>query len=237
MADTPGLITLHDATKKILLKAKKPMEDYDRLLEFVIDGYRELRLRTGNEGVKQVKLTPDDINCVHFPGDFEDFIGLAVPINGVMWYLSPKKNMVLTTSTKQGQETLDSSDGEGVGISTYVFEGYGASGGVNVEGYYAIEWDNRRIRLNANTKTEVILVYVTSGTSTDSETYIPYKYLPVIEAYVMWSDVAYVDGRENVAMYRENLYRRLSLELKESEIDLRHIVQIIRESYGITPRR
>ena len=237
MADTDGLIKIDSAVKKFLLKSKMPLSEYDRFFEFTIDGYRELRLKVVNEGVTYKKVIPDNINSISFPQDLEEFIALGVPNQGEIWFLSPENKIITTTSLSGLSETLDPNDGEGVMLDKYQDDTYYARGGTNYAGYYTVEHNKRRIRVNSTSRTELLLVYVTSGTSTSTETYIPYKYLPALEAYVMWQDVAYVDGMENIALSRENTYARRRQELAELELDIDGIMQEIYKSYTMLPKR
>lgn len=237
MADTSGLITLEQAVKKILLKSKKPLTEFDRFLELSIDAYRELRLKTVNEGVNYVKRIPSNINTVDFPEDLEHLVAVGVPVDGELWFLTPEHDIIKTTSDELLQEILDSSDGEGVDIYRPELPSYSTRGGINVEGYYTVDHNKRRVVINSVNRTEVIVVYVSSGTSTTETTYIPYKYLPALEAWVMWQDSAYIEGMENRAQMLEANWNRRRQELAELELDFDSILNEIYKSYTMLPKR
>src|SRR5512133_381573 len=162
---TEGLMTLKQVVKSALWQAKRPPNQYKMFYELAHRAYRELRLHNVKEGVRLAKLTPDAINCVALPEDFVDFVGIGVHVDGKMWLLTSDDDMIITTTSVGGIETQNSASGEGLDILDSNTYGYYGRGGVNYEGYYKIDWENRRIMLNSVTRTEVILAYVSSGTN------------------------------------------------------------------------
>lgn len=212
---TEGLVTLKQIVKKALWKAKRPPSDYKMFYELAHDGYRELRLHHVQEGVKFSKLTPDSINCISFPEDFVDFVGIGIHVQGKLSLLTRDDGIIITTTSVGAVETQDSDSGEGVDILSPATSGFYARGAANQDGYYKIDWENRRIMLNSVTRTEIILAYVSSGTNVTGETYVPVKYEPALVAYIVWQDSRYDDRRIQIAQYFEQQYRNEVLMLNE----------------------
>ena len=203
---TEGVVTLNAIVKNALWQAKRPSSDKARFYEFAYRGYRELRLHHVQEGVKLSKLTPDAINCIDFPEDMIDFVGIGVHVNGKLSLLTRNDDIIITTTLVGAVETQDNDSGEDVDIYDSNTDGYYAKGGVNYDGYYKVDWENRRIMLNSVTRTEVVLAYVSSGTNATGDTYIPVKYEPALIAYIMWQDSRYDDKRIAIAQYYETQY-------------------------------
>lgn len=212
---TEGLVTLKHIVKKALWQARRTQNDYTMFYELAHRGYRELRLHYVREGVKFAKLTPDSINCIYFPSDFIDFVALGVPVDGKFVTLTRKDDIIATTTLVGAIETLDSVSGEGTDLLDSDTYGFYARAGYNLDGYYKVDWDNRRIIVNSVTRTEVILAYVTSGTETASDTYVPVKYEPALIAYIVWQDSCYDDKRLAIANEFKVRYKEELLNIDE----------------------
>lgn len=233
---TEGVVTLNAIVKNALWQAKRPTSDKARFYEFAYRGYRELRLHHVREGVKMLKCTPDSINCVDFPEDMIDFVGIGVHVNGKLSLLTRNDDIILTTTLVGSVETQDNDSGEDVDIYDSTTDGYYAKGGVNYDGYYNIDWENRRIMLNSVTRTEVILAYVSSGTNATGETYVPVKYEPAIIAYVIWQDSRFDDKRIAIAQYYETQYVKEIQNLDEGPT-LQEYLDVLYSTYTLLPNR
>ena len=192
MTDTARQQTIEKVADWIIKRSRGriPADDYELILEHIINGYRILRTNHGVQGFAYKKETPDAINSFQIPSDCEEIIGIAVPINGKLWYLTRDDSIIITTTTTGGLEGQDEDVGEGVDLRTDSPSAL-YSRAKNSDGYYTIDWRNSRVMLNAISRTEVILVYKTSGTSVTDYTYIPNKYQPALIAYVRleyWSE-------------------------------------------------
>lgn len=190
---TDGLQTLKEVVKKALFQSKKAKSNFALFFELAIDGYRYLNLHAVNEGKEWKKLTPDSINCVDFPADFEDFIGIYEPLQGELWPLTRNDSIVTTTTLSGITETQSSTAGEGVSIVNPIDQGAYVAGGVNPRGYYTIDWNNQRIFLNNIQATEVVLLYKCSGARISDTTYVPNKYIPYLIAYILYEFTKYDD--------------------------------------------
>lgn len=239
MADLDSTQTIRDIVKKALWQAKRPKTDKMRFLEFAIDGIRELRLYHVREGIKITKNTLSDINTIDFPSDMEDYICLGIPINGELWTLTRRDTIIRTTTTVDSVETLDSDDGEGVAIDDSQPMSMAARGGVNLHGYYYADWEEKRFVVNSNSRSEILLYYISNGiSSSDDSVYIPKKFVPALISYMVWQDACFVAGQEGRAQYLEQQWEKRKHELKESEMP--SIDEIADELYSLiyqTPRR
>lgn len=183
---TDGLVTLDNVIEEYLLVSDRPESDYRKALQLAIRGYQDLRLHTIRDGVKVTRETVSSIDRVDFPDDFVDFVSIGVPINGKVWQLTPNRDIVNTTTEVAGVETQSADNEEGVDIPNESSKAYYVRGGSNTEGYYKIEWDKRRIKLQNVDATTVILAYKTSGVSLDGTTYVPVKYVMTLNAFMEW---------------------------------------------------
>ena len=233
---TEGVVTLNAIVKNALWQAKRPSSDKARFYEFAYRGYRELRLHHVQEGVKLSKLTPDAINCIDFPEDMIDFVGIGVHVNGKLSLLTRNDDIIITTTLVGAVETQDNDSGEDVDIYDSNTDGYYAKGGVNYDGYYKVDWENRRIMLNSVTRTEVVLAYVSSGTNATGDTYIPVKYEPALIAYIMWQDSRYDDKRIAIAQYYETQYIKEIQNLDEGPT-LQEYLDVLYSTYTLLPSR
>ena len=121
-------------------------------------------------------------------------------------------------------------------VSTDSVEGFYAKGGVNLDGYYKIDWDNRRIVLNSVTRTEVILAYVSSGTNATGETYVPVKYEPALIAYIIWQDGRYDSKKLKDSMYFEAQYNA-EIRMLDDGPNLQEYLDTLYSTYTMLPQR
>ena len=236
MSHTNGLISVKQIVQKALWKAKRTEDQYYLFYECVCDGVRELRLHHVKEGLKLVKLTQSAIGTVDFPSDFVSFRAIGVPVNGEFHWLTMKDDMVITTTLVSQVETQDSEDGEGVDILDNTTAGFYAKGGVNVDGYYRIDWDGRRIFLNSTTRTEVVLAYISSGIELSEETYVPVKYEGALIAWAIWQEARYDEKRLQVAQYYEQQYRNEVIQMGD-DYTIEEYLDAWISTYSMLPSR
>jgi hypothetical protein len=237
MAYSGGLHTFNEVLNKIMLQSKK-RSGRATLAELLVDAVREMNLYTGNEGIKWKKITPGSINDVDFPSDLEEFVAVGVPLDGRLWLLSPEKSMIRTTTEVSGSETQDSTDGEGVSLRNETISNYYTTGGFNPEGYYTVDFTNRRLLLNSVNKSEVILVYKVSGITTDATPYIPSKYIAFLTAHVLWNEVRYLPDMQGLAQRFEDQHRKELNKLQDSELpSLHEFYDAILETTTMRPQR
>ena len=191
MAELSGIKSIPDMVEEYLLLSKKPMDEYIRYQQLLINGFKEAKLFHLKGFPKVSKLTVSSINTIDLPDDYMSFVAVVVPLQGQYWALTEKNAIVFS----QTGSTLDEDDGEGVDISdAYLFD-YQSAGGVNREGYIRMDERNRRIVLNKlqNSRTEVFLIYNSTGVNAGATTYIPERVKNMLFAYINWMDKVWTD--------------------------------------------
>lgn len=187
--DHSRLHQISQIVTEALLYADVGEEHYKRFLQLAFNGIRELKRGVIRESVHYLKVTPDAINRVNFPQDMEEFIGVGIPYGGRLWLLTERKDIIATyTEADDGSLSLDTNDGEGVPLPTAQYENILSTGGVNLYGYFKVDWEQEEIIFNAATRGEYILVYTTSGIRVDAITYIPTRAKEALLAYILWKD-------------------------------------------------
>lgn len=207
MAELSGVKTLPQIVEEYIFLTKKPMDEYTRYMQLAINGFKEAKLFHLKGFAKIVKMTVSDIKTIDLSTltDYISFIAVGVPLNGEYWWLTERDAICFT----QTGTTLDSDDGEGVDVNDSYFFGYQASGGVNREGYFKIDEANRRIVLNKlqSTRTEVFLLYVSTGVNAGEATYVPERVKNMLFSYINWKDKLFTDQNPNLmAMAKDDYF-------------------------------
>jgi hypothetical protein len=151
---------------------------------------------------------------------------------GIMVALSVRCQGGVTYQTRD----LEHEDEEGVDVLDSATSGFYARGGVNVDGYYNIDYQNRRIFLNSVSRTEVVLAYITSGVEIAEETYVPTKYERVLIAWIIWNDAMYDDMRVKMADYYQRRYTEELISLDEG-YTIEELIDAIASTYTMLPLR
>ena len=211
MAETSGLKTLDQVVEEFLFKTKKPKDEYFRFYQFAIDGIRKMRMLHMKGVTKWARLNISALGTIAMPSDYVSFIGVVVPISGQFWYLTEKNNIVITTTGG----ALDSDEGEGVDISDSYYMGYPATGGINREGYFKIDEPNRRIWINSADRTDVVLLYNSSGVNLTGATYVPQRAVEALHTFMLNKDAMYT-GDANMASF-------YALELSKAIDELKYV--------------
>ena len=240
MANTTALKTIKNIVKKTLVRSGKDMSHYKRFYDICVDGLRDLRLNHVKEGLELAKFDVDQtLYTVEFPDDLIKFIGVGVAYNGQIWPLSHKGKINTTTTTTAGVEDFDSDIGEGINLNNSIWTGYQAKGGLNVSGYFVVDYANRRLMLRNFTGTQVWMYYVTSGISLTADTFIPIIYEPTLMSYILMSEEAYkAEGNPNLYERYKSLYDTNLRFLRKSQRDsLQEVYDTISESTYPTIKR
>lgn len=211
MADTTALRTLKAITKKAIWQSGKDMSHYKKFHEYIIEGFRDLRIYHVNDGMTLKKMSVDqDLFTVDFPDDLVKFIDVGIARLGKVWSLT-YEDKVLTTTTTSGSESYDTDIGEGADLNKDIYSGYRVRGGVNDKGYYTIDHANRRLMLRDFIGTQVWVYYVSSGVSLSAGTYVPVLYEKYLVSYALYNNEVHdANGNNNLiarykAMMDENL--------------------------------
>jgi len=221
--DYSGITTFKKIAIKYLHGSQRPTSDYKRVIQFVINGYRDVALF--NLGTaKDYTQMMDDISCISIPDDYMRFISLSVVYKGRKWILTKDGSLISPTTEVNGTET-NNYTGE-----LEVENTYGTGGGRN-DYYYKVEEENRRIIINGLPKTLVTLTYKSTGISMTEETAVPLYTEPALLAFIGWkmaeNEAAFQSGKRysaplnNVMYYKNNYLEEASRldNLRGSTID------------------
>lgn len=212
----------------------RPESDYFRFMQLVIRGFKDARMYHLKGFTKVAKLTVSDIKTIAIPGDYISFVAVVVPLQGEYWTLTEKDTLVFS----QVGSTLVADDEEGEDINDSYTINYGATGGINRQGYIKLEEAENRIVINslAASRTEVFLIYVSSGINeAGADTYLPDAIVPMLIPYVLWKNALY--RGERYADFQEDYYRELDKVryLQMPSIDV--LLDSLYEVFTQTPQR
>jgi len=238
--DTDGLISVNYVIASLLNDLGFDDREFERLKQWVYEAYTELNMFGYLNSFKTVRLTMSDINTVSLPKDYIDYEAIGINNGGVLWTFTRQENLILPTTISCGEESLDSSIGEGGDLNDDIVGSYGMPGGVNTN-YFKVDKRNWRIVFSGSvTRSEVILVYKSTGVSLDTETMIPRRALLSLKAYCDWMRIENDDRiSENRKIKKESVWeyekKRLSRYEKSPTID--EIKDIIYSGYSQTAKR
>lgn len=207
MAELSGLKTLRQVTEEAIMMTGNPESNYFRFMQHIIRGFKDARMFHLKGFTKVTKLTVTDIKTIALPDDYMSFIAVVVPLQGIYWWLTEYDALVFS----QSGSTLDSDDEEGEDINDAYTIAYGATGGINKQGYVKLDEANNRIVVNSlnASRTEVFLLYVSSGINeAGTDTYVPDAIVPMLIAYALYKDALYHGDRKYMD-FRDEYYREL----------------------------
>lgn len=204
MANLPALITLKDIVEEFRLKSKLPKIEYANLKQIAIRGYQRLVFLIIPQGRVVEKYTMDSNKILALPDDLVELNAVYVPdAYGEFWPLSKNNNMVSTVSAGPTRNP-DSPHYEGVDTPDPGGRYYSATGGVNLVGYYIIDWPNRRILFTNIDQSEVVLDYLSTGVDDLETAYVPTQATEAIHAYMAFQ---YYSFQPKVPTNKIELYR------------------------------
>lgn len=185
--DTSGKKHIRQIVLAAMDLADVPDHHYDKYFNLAMKAVTKLRLRYVRDGEKVAKLDVDPtLGTIDFPDDMQDYIGIAIVVNGEYKYLTKREDLNITT-TISGSEGYDSDIGEGEDVLDYYWDGFATKGGMNVDGYYYPDEPNDRFVLRNINVTQVWLKYISSGITLDSTShYFPERYEDTIITYIVW---------------------------------------------------
>lgn len=197
-----SFLTIPQVIKSFMLERnEKALTNFERYLNFAIEGYSDMQLFTMNTiDVAYLQVDPQT-NSALLPPDFITMTKIGVNIQGRIWTLTLNNDIVIPKP-----ETICSEPIERVNNQTEVIGGYsffphfrngqyidtlyGIGGGFNVA-YYRIDMNNRVIYFDGVVPNngEVILEYKSSGVKAGGAL-IPRQAVPALKAYIYWKSIA-----------------------------------------------
>lgn len=239
MAYTSAYETLDNIVRTALDLTEEDESKYTKYLKLGIRAYTNLRLNHVKEGEVVEKLSVDsDLSTVDFPDDMVDYEAIGIPIDGKLWTFTRKYGVIKTTTLSGGSETYDTDIGEGVDLLEDYDNDYSARGGVNDEGYFDIDYKEKRFVLKNTTATTVWLAYITSGISLDqTNQYIPKKYEEVIiNKIVLEANALRRDVPEYYIRRLEVKYENSIKDVRNSEMHLGDILDTFYKLFHLQRR-
>lgn len=212
MSYTTAYTEISKYVDKYLLRRQLPQDDYLCLLQHACDCYRNINIRHSNEVVTE-KVSISALGIIEMPTDMVSFSNLFVAIDGEWWSFTDKPRKVSTTTTTDGTEGQDSTEGEGVDVYDDMYLGYGGKGGVN-EYYRKIDWKARRIFCDGIKSNTAVLQYVSSGLVVGGNTYVNVECEPVLDSYLDWQREVIAPRSMSMIQYLEQIYKDRLAELR-----------------------
>lgn len=188
--------------------------EYDRLLQFAVRGFRKLNLMV-LPSIKVAYLTLNENNTIDLPNDFVSYTKIGVVIGGNIWNLTLNKNMALPRHLDECGNVLAAENtmsflnqtSQGLAVSTdistfggiyyvphwrngqYVGEQYGLGGGINREGYYREDKEKNQIVFTNIVQGEIVLEYKSNGITVEGGAAVPQEAIEALIAYVDWARI------------------------------------------------
>lgn len=194
------------------------MNQYKRYMQWAIRKVTDMGLNISNHGIRTAYIQMNDNKTVDLPADYINYVKVGIRLNGQIWTLTRRDEIILPQTVENGAEVLDTANGEGVTINRgvpsnvlyygdmwrgyYVNSPYYAIGGGYNGAYYTEDKDNRRLVINGSVpRSEVVLQYISSGISTDGDTFVSRGCLEYLLASLhyqrlKWDKTAYQYDKE-----------------------------------------
>lgn len=202
--------------------------NYPRYLKWAIDSYKELNLYQSTV-IKTVELQIEDNMTIDFPDDYISYVAIGVNVNGKIWTLTQRSDMVLDrrddcpiaiSEAVQMSNQLPSSQilaivpyryffGGSYRGGQYVAEQYAYGGGWNYKGYFREDTEMKRFQFSSTfPKTTIILEYKATGFNCDGTVQIKSAAIPVIVSYIHWQRA---ENNNRVPMAEKERKRKLHI--------------------------
>lgn len=229
MAKLPALVSLKDVTEEYFLKSKLPRIEYALIKQLAIRAYQDIVYTILPEARIVEKYDMDANEVLALPDDLVELNAVYMALdNGEMWPLS--KNNKITRTFTGGDRDPESPNYEGVDVDHPGGSFYSATGGVNTEGYYTIDWNptNRRIIFVNVSQSEIILDYVSTGIEDVESAYVPNHAIAAIHAFIAKHYHTYAPNvpANKIVLYNEEL-KREKQKLRNMKFNLEDFYQSI----------
>lgn len=205
--------------------------DYERLEQFAIEGMRfEMRVH----GAPSIRVHREIIpghGVIQFPDDYIRHTKIGVCVSDRIYTLTMDESICPTTP--QVCATIDDAakTDDAYYIIPHSYNGfaYGAGtvpalymqgGGLNPEGYYRLDKDNRQIILkDVFVGKELVIEYQAMG-EINGQTIVPPLWVDALRYYISWKYFEYQPGQEQRASLEHTKYNEYFHEAKVHEIVL-----------------
>lgn len=228
---------------------------YNRAMQIIIDGVREMRLYH-QASIQVAYLVIPDSGIVPFPTDYLHYTKIGIPINGQLITLGVNENMILNRATKCGEDLRKMREfsnqyfpaiGDGYFFAphyrgyTYVGALYGAGGGFNTA-YYRIDEAAQQIQFDGlipriSEERIVVMEYastgITSGAVISAECIEPLK---------NWYYYKSSRHNPNISMNQKMLYKEdyeasvMRMRAYTQQISMSEFLDTLYKNYKQSPK-
>lgn len=201
-----NLVTLKAVVEEYMLISERPEINWAKLKTLALRAYQDLCAEILPQGKVIVKSTMDSNFAIDFPADLRELNAVYIPdITGELFALSYNPKI---TPTYTGVNR-DSDNNEGLDVPHPGGWYFSSTGGVNLAGYYTLDWENRRILFVNVDQSDVILDYLSTGIQDAESAYVPSETIGAIHAYIAYKSIIYKPGsnKNDVMLYKEELKR------------------------------
>jgi hypothetical protein len=203
MGEVSGYTTIAGVVRNVLSDQEMAVEsNWKRYSQWVIRGYKKLRLFTLPLDKAVPLQVQSGVRCVIVPQDFTGFTAIGKNYNNHFHKFTLKPTLMPTVNYICGIEQQEQ-------MKPITIEGhtYADGGGENLW-YYKEDYANNRILIDGAPLTEAVLIYKSTGVFTDRTTFIPKVAEEALIAFIHWqealnkkdktrADIAEVQIREN----------------------------------------
>jgi hypothetical protein len=202
MADTAGLISLRHVCNNVLVLSNVDSKFREKITQIIINGFKKLNIFVNNS-LRSVILDVDtDLNVVHLPKDYIDYIKIYVLSNNKIYQLTRSEEIPLPRTEDCGvdtnlQQTVLRGETpvetliDGIFPNSILYHHYGTSGGGNAI-YYRIDRERGMIILQGTpTDGKIYLEYISTGINMDEQTMIPQECEETLVKYALWQMCEY----------------------------------------------
>ena len=239
---------LDTIVKGVLIERGYPIHYYMQFLFLASRAYEELHFDTlGN--IKTISIPVNSYNAAPLPCDFMDWVKVGIPNGQFVRPLSSRKGLSsLNNFDNNGNKVLHSNDLTADNLfnsmffrstQTFINENgeftgrmFGAGSGDNANTFKYIPERNEIQLHEALSANQIILQYISDGSSIDNATLITPYAKAGIEAYIIWkmkeASRMYGQGERQEAKRQFDLQHRL-LRARKNELTRDTIFNIVRK--------
>ena len=186
-------ITLNEIVKSLLIQMGEQDENkFYQLFDIGIRGAKELAFDTTQE-VKVAKLSVNDNLTVDLPCDYINYRRIGVCSAGELKSLGLDAEMCIPTDFDSCGDSISYASSNLSNLNSVYWTGaasdgvYGLGGGNNIYGFYKIDKEANQIVLSSDfSGTEIVLEYISDGSTSDGEYQIHVFAEEALRSYVWW---------------------------------------------------
>ena len=245
--------TLDKLVRSALATRGYPMHWYIQFMHYAVQGLRELNFDT-LQIVKSVRLPINSYKAVSLPCDFVDYIRVGEEVGQYVFSWAEKDSMTRLNKFDQNGNKVPYGDIEATnGLLPNNWEGFWYTNYINDKGEhlgrifnnkpafrssFALLRERGEIQLDVDvTATEIVLDYITDGTSIDSSNAVHPYAAQAIESYIFWKmkEHSRAFNLSERQLAREEYYNQHRiLRARMNNMDVQDVQRSLSRSYSPT---